>query len=81
MSKPGLPTSLRDNPSLTRWVHFQDDGTVASLPVRVEMGQGVVTAMWQIAAEELDVPLERVRVLSGNTIQVRTNSTRLEPVD
>jgi CO/xanthine dehydrogenase Mo-binding subunit len=67
MSKPGLPTSLKDNPSLTRWVHFQDDGTVRVATGRVEMGQGVVTAMWQIAAEELDVPLERVRVLSGDT--------------
>jgi CO/xanthine dehydrogenase Mo-binding subunit len=67
MNKPGLPTSLKDNPSLKRWVHFQDDGTVRVATGRVEMGQGVVTAMWQIAAEELDVPLERVRVLSGNT--------------
>lgn len=67
MSKPGLPTSLKDNPSLRRWVHFEDDGTVRVATGRVEFGQGVVTAMWQIAAEELDVPLARVRVLSGNT--------------
>lgn len=62
-----LPTSLKDNPSLKRWVHFEDNGTVRVATGRVEFGQGVVTALWQIAAEELDVPLERVRVLSGNT--------------
>lgn len=67
MSKPGIPTSLKDNSSLKRWVHFEDGGMVRVATGRVEFGQGVVTAMWQIAAEELDVPLSRVRVLSGNT--------------
>lgn len=62
-----LPTSLKDNPQLTRWVKFLDNGTVRVATGRVEMGQGIVTAMAQIAAEELDVPLSRVTVLSGNT--------------
>src|SRR5262249_6040119 len=34
---------------------------------RVELGQGVLTAMAQIAAEELDVALERIVVRSGVT--------------
>ena len=34
---------------------------------KVEIGQGVVTAIGQIAADELDLPLDRVAVLSGDT--------------
>jgi len=34
---------------------------------KVELGQGIVTALAQIAAEELDVPLARVTMISGDT--------------
>ncbi len=34
---------------------------------RVEFGQGVLTAMAQIAADELDVSLARISVRSGDT--------------
>jgi CO/xanthine dehydrogenase Mo-binding subunit len=62
-----LPSSLRDNPQLTRWIRFLDDGTVRIATGRVEFGQGIVTALAQIAADELDVPLARMRMLSGDT--------------
>ena len=67
MSAPVLPTSLVDNPRLDRWIHFNADRTVRIATGKVEIGQGVVTALGQIAADELDVPLERVAVLSGST--------------
>ena len=67
MSAPVLPTSLVDNPRLDRWIHFNPDRTVRIATGKVEIGQGVVTALGQIAADELDVPLERVAVLSGDT--------------
>ncbi len=67
MSATVLPTSLVDNPRLDRWIHFNADRTVRIATGKVEIGQGVVTALGQIAAEELDVPLERVAVLSGDT--------------
>lgn len=67
MSAPVLPTSLVDNPRLDRWIHFNPDRTVRIATGKVEIGQGVVTALGQIAADELDVPLERVAVLSGST--------------
>lgn len=67
MSTPVLPTSLVDNPRLDRWIHFNPDRTVRVATGKVEIGQGVVTALGQIAADELDVPLDRVAVLSGNT--------------
>jgi nicotinate dehydrogenase subunit B len=62
-----LPASLKDNPQLTRWISFRDDGIVRVATGRVELGQGVVTALAQIAADELDVPLARVSMLSGDT--------------
>lgn len=67
MTGPMLPTSLVDNPRLDRWIHFNADRTVRIATGKVEIGQGVVTALGQIAADELDVPLDRVAVLSGNT--------------
>ena len=62
-----LPASLVENPRLDRWIRFQPDRTVRIATGKVEIGQGVVTAIGQIAADELDVPLERVAVLSGDT--------------
>ena len=67
MNARPLPASLLDNPRLDRWIHFQPDRTVRIATGKVEMGQGVVTAIGQIAAEELDLPLDRVVVLSGDT--------------
>lgn len=67
MNAPTLPPSLVENPRLDRWIRFQPDRTVRIATGKVEMGQGVVTALGQIAADELDVPLGRVVVLSGDT--------------
>ncbi len=50
-----------------RWVGFEDEGRVRFATGKVEIGQGIVTALAQIAAEELDVAPERVRIISGDT--------------
>ncbi len=62
-----LPGILADNPQLDRWVVFMTPGKVAISTGRVEFGQGVLTAMAQLAAEELDVAVERVAIRSGDT--------------
>jgi CO/xanthine dehydrogenase Mo-binding subunit len=67
MNAPNLPPSLVENPRLDRWIRFQSDRTVRIATGKVEIGQGIVTAIGQIAADELDVPLDRVAVLSGDT--------------
>jgi nicotinate dehydrogenase subunit B len=67
MNAPALPPSLVDNPRLDRWIKFEPDRTVRIATGKVEMGQGVVTALGQIAADELDVLFGRVVVLSGDT--------------
>ncbi|HLB12117.1 MAG TPA: xanthine dehydrogenase family protein molybdopterin-binding subunit, partial [Dehalococcoidia bacterium] len=48
-------------------VRVNDDGTVAVLVGLPDIGQGSNTAMAQIAAQELGVALERVRVISADT--------------
>lgn len=62
-----LPASFTGNPRLDRWIKFEDDKTVRVASGKVEIGQGIVTALAQIAAEELDLPLDRVSLLSGST--------------
>ena len=58
---------LADNPRLDRWLSFATPGKVELATGRVELGQGVLTAMRQLAAEELDVAIERIMVRSGDT--------------
>src|SRR4051812_18792795 len=62
-----LPGSLAANPNLSSWVKFAADGTVALSPGKVEIGQGIITALAQIAADELDVEIARVRMQRAST--------------
>ena len=52
---------------LDAWMRIDADGTVTVFTGKVELGQGIVTALAQIAAEELDLPLARVHMISGDT--------------
>lgn len=49
------------------WLRFNDDCSVTIYSGKVELGQGITTALAQIAADELDVALERVRVANADT--------------
>jgi len=62
-----LPLSIQTNRRLEKWIRFDPDRTVHLAVGKVELGQGNVTALAQIAAEELDVDLNRIAVLSGDT--------------
>ena len=64
---PKLPVSLVANPKLSSWVGFTDDGGVAISPGKVEIGQGIVTALAQIAADELDVEIGRIEMIRAST--------------
>ena len=64
---PTLPPVLAANPRLDRWVGFPSPGRVTVSTGRVEIGQGVLTAMRQIAAEELDVAPDRILLQTGDT--------------
>jgi CO/xanthine dehydrogenase Mo-binding subunit len=62
-----LPGSLDGNRRLDAWIRIGTDGGATVFTGKVELGQGIVTALAQIAAEELDLPLERVHMISGDT--------------
>jgi CO/xanthine dehydrogenase Mo-binding subunit len=61
------PSSLAKNPRVARWVRFEPDGAVSISSGKVELGQGILGALAQIAAEELDVDPARIRMLPADT--------------
>jgi nicotinate dehydrogenase subunit B len=66
-SVPKLPVSLAANPVLSSWIRFSPEGQVMVSPGKVEIGQGIVTALAQIAADELDVDIGRVQMVRAST--------------
>ena len=62
-----LPPTLAANPRLSRWLRILPEGAVEVRAGRVELGQGVLTALAQVAAEELDVDMTRIRVIPATT--------------
>jgi nicotinate dehydrogenase subunit B len=62
-----LPGSLETNPALDRWLTIHPDGTVSVRPGKVEIGQGILTALVQIVAEELEVAVGRIRLTPAAT--------------
>src|SRR5271155_3647234 len=67
MASADLPLSLAANPVLGHWIRIRPDGIVEVRSGKVELGQGVLTALAQIAAEELDVDVARVRMTAAAT--------------
>jgi nicotinate dehydrogenase subunit B len=65
---PGkLPADLEANKRLDSWLRINADGTVEVFTGKVEFGQGNITALAQITAEELDVGFERIRMRPTDT--------------
>src|ERR1700716_2658134 len=62
-----LPVSLAAHPKLSSWLKFSVQGHVTVLPGKVEIGQGIVTALAQIAADELDVDISRLQMVRAST--------------
>ena len=56
MATAPLPQNLARNSRLDRWVEVRPDGTVEVRTGKVEIGQGIKTALIQVAAEQLSVP-------------------------
>lgn len=65
LGSPGLLPSLGGEVGLNGWIKIAADGQVLLAMNRSEMGQGVHTALAMLAAEELDVPLSRVRLVQA----------------
>ncbi len=61
------PPILESFPKVCDWLTFTNTGEVLVLTGRVELGQGNLTGLVQITAEELDFPLDRVVVKEART--------------
>jgi nicotinate dehydrogenase subunit B len=64
---PRLPGSMNTNRMLNAWLRIDADGSVTIFTGKIELGQGIGTALAQIAADELDVDLKRVHMIHGDT--------------
>src|SRR5438552_11072256 len=64
---PPLPGSLNGNRRLDAWLAIDANGGVTIFTGKIELGQGIGTALSQIAADELDVELARIEVVHGDT--------------
>lgn len=49
------------------FLQVREDGRVACFTGKIEMGQGIVTSLAQMLADELNVPLESVEMVMGDT--------------
>ena len=59
--------SLRSNSDIDAWLRISVDETVTVFSGKVELGQGIRTALAQIAADELDLAFDRIRVVTADT--------------
>ncbi|HEX5040897.1 MAG TPA: molybdopterin cofactor-binding domain-containing protein [Candidatus Limnocylindria bacterium] len=62
-----LPAILRQYPTVGDWLSLDADGCIAVHSGKVEFGQGIRTALAQLVAHELDVPIDGIRVAPVDT--------------
>jgi nicotinate dehydrogenase subunit B len=58
----GYPTDFN------AYLKIGDDGRVSLFCSKIEMGQGIITSMTQMLAEELDVTLDSIDIVMGDTM-------------
>ncbi len=62
-----LPGSLKETPWLDAWIRIDADGTITVFTGKAELGQGIKTALLQVAAEELAVSVGRLKLITADT--------------
>jgi nicotinate dehydrogenase subunit B len=67
--KPPLPGDLKKAPYLDSWIRIGSDGKVTVFTGKSELGQGIKTALQQVAAEELSVKFEDIDLITSDTAQ------------
>ena len=63
----GLPGSLGKSPLLESWIRIDADGRITVFTGKAELGQGIKTALIQIAADELAVPPDHISLITADT--------------
>ena len=67
--RPVLPGNLHTNRQLSQWLDFSQPSRLRLFTGKVELGQGILTALSIIAADELDLSLEQVHIVSASTLE------------
>jgi nicotinate dehydrogenase subunit B len=62
-----LPGSLKKEAMLDGWIRIGADGSITVLTGKAELGQGIKTAILQLAAEELVVAPARIKLVTADT--------------
>jgi CO/xanthine dehydrogenase Mo-binding subunit len=72
-------------PELDAWLAIDADGNVTAYTGKVELGHGLYTSQTQLVAEELCIPLARVKLIQGDTAvapdQGTTSGSQSHPVN
>ena len=61
-----LPGALDKEPMLDAWLRVGTDG-ITVFTGKAELGQGIKTALLQIAAEQLAVPMSSITLVTADT--------------
>ncbi len=64
---PSLPGSLKGQPHLSGWIQITPDGAVTVFTGKAELGQGIGTALIQVAAEQLDLAPGQINLVTADT--------------
>ena len=70
----GIPSSIKSAPLLKQWVRLLDDGSFQIYSGKVELGQGISTALVKVACEELGIHPDMVDLDRKST---RLNSSHV----
>ncbi len=63
-----FPQRGRDYPEdLNAYLHIRENGRISCFTGKIEMGQGIITSLAQMLAEEMNVPLDSVDMVMGDT--------------
>lgn len=67
VKRPDLLGSLKMTPELDAWIRIAPDGRATVFSGKAELGQGIRTALLQVAAEELDLPPAAITFVTADT--------------
>jgi len=62
-----LPGSLQRDPKLDSWIRIDERGGITVFTGKCELGQGIKTALTQVAAEELAVAPQSIHLVAADT--------------
>jgi nicotinate dehydrogenase subunit B len=62
-----LPESLKRHPNINSWLEVLANGNIRVFTGKMELGQGIRTAIAQVAAEELDMNIAQVEIVLADT--------------